>query len=104
LFLWQACREWGYPHPDYLLATLTPEQLDELRTYYEIEPWGGPVDDYRAASISWAIFQVQSRKRLDIHNFKLKWGPQDPLRPQDYRAKAQRMYAAMAGRAGKGRG
>lgn len=39
----------GWPHPDYLTAFLTGEQLSGWIDYSTREPFGFPIDDMRAA-------------------------------------------------------
>lgn len=41
----------GWPHPDYLTAFLTGEQLAGWIDYSGREPFGFPIEDVRAASL-----------------------------------------------------
>jgi hypothetical protein len=76
---------------------LTPEQLEDLRTYYEIEPWGGPVEDYRAALVTWgSVMPHTGKRRVTPDQFVPKWGPSDPVTPESYAAKARAVYAGIA--------
>lgn len=52
----------GKPHPDFLLEELTAEQWDECLEYYDLEPFGPPVDDLRHG-MQCAIFIAPHLKR-----------------------------------------
>ena len=99
LILHRLCLHFGYPcvHPDVLAEVLTERQLDDWLTYAEVEPFGTPADDYRAALAAWAALSPHAgRRRLTPEQFVPKWGPADPPDPAGYKARAMAAYARAA--------
>jgi hypothetical protein len=98
--LFRLCLAIGCPHPDYLETILTHRQLGEWQTFAEIEPWGTPADDYRAALQTWGSVMPHSKKTLDPTSFLPQWGGKDPLTPKEYKERAQKAYIKAAGSKG----
>ena len=51
----------GFPHPDYLLETLTWKQLLDWLIYYELEPFGEERADYRIGQLTAAVHNALRR-------------------------------------------
>ena len=61
----------GWPHPDFLLESLTGEQLAGWQDYYSREPWGFPIEDTMSAMQMLVASRVGGSKDSTIEDFKL---------------------------------
>lgn len=88
---------YGVLTPEHIPDAFTPRQLAEAMAYARIEPWGPDRDAWHAAGTAAAIAQQFTKKRLNIQDFVLKFGPKkrDPkplsekLREVAYRINAK---------------
>lgn len=56
----------GMPSRRELLARLTSSELTELMAYANLEPFGAPIDDYRAGLSAAAVFNVNRGKDAPV--------------------------------------
>ncbi|HEV7299259.1 MAG TPA: hypothetical protein VGN72_07835 [Tepidisphaeraceae bacterium] len=97
------CRTLGFAHPDHLLATLTHEQFEDWIAIYPHDPWGEDRDDLRMARMVWATFAAMGGKKTKKLKesdflFSFKTAMDKPQTPEQYAAKARRLYLAQGGR------
>lgn len=79
----------GFPHPDYLLEALSARQLAEWQQYYALEPFGHPIESWRAGMLASVIARPNSRKRLKASDFI-------PPEPETKRDKIASFKASLA--------
>lgn len=80
----------GRVNVDALLRSLTAKQFIEWQHYAEMEPFSEVRADYRAASIVQMIANVNrgaKQKALKIEDVLLKFGEQEPRKPQSWQEK-----------------
>lgn len=91
----------GYPHPDYLLEILTPQQLQEWEAFYELEPWGVYRDDLRNGVLCSLVFNAlrgKGSRYKAASDFVLKFGG---VERQDSKQMAATMRAWAVSTGGK---
>lgn len=62
MFAFRLALALGYPHPDILLAMLTPQQFDEWIAYWTLEPFGYETEWQHAGVVASVIANVHRKK------------------------------------------
>ena len=89
-FLFVLARSLGVLHPDHLLSKLTPRQIVEWWTLYQLEPWGDERDDLRMWATSAVIWGNEG--------VELRWPYIDaPMTEDEFRAEFDRLKEASDG-------
>ena len=89
----------GVPHPDHLEQVLTPRQINDWALFWEVEPWGTPADDQRAAQTTWATLLPHLKdKGKTPDDYLIRWGPREPMTVAEQIAKAKIVLARAAPR------
>jgi len=65
------CLALGWPHPDFLLKTLSHKQFQEWMTYYSLEPWGFDVEDARHAILNSSVLRAAGAKSVKPEQFSM---------------------------------
>jgi len=96
----------GYPHPDYLLKSLTSEQLTEWEAYDRLDPIGKWRDELGFASLSSLIANIVKQlypekgrkpKLTTPMDFMMKWGEVEEQKPEPKKQSVEDMRQILMG-------
>jgi hypothetical protein len=73
---------YGVLTPEHIPDQITQAQLAEAMAYYQLEPWGPERDSIHAAQITFTLNQLQTKRRLHLKDYILKFGPQHREKPK----------------------
>jgi hypothetical protein len=80
------------PDVDTLMESISEPQFVEWQHFFELEPWGCEWENLMMARVSWATIQSQSKSKIKESDFLFKFEKAEPPTPEEYRAKAMRLY------------
>lgn len=96
------CKELGYPHPDYLLDSLTAGQIAEWEAYSQLEPIGEERIEFSfavlaslIANVALSAFGKKGTKRTTPMDFLPQWDVREEIPEEKPRQSIEEMKAVL---------